>query len=419
MREGQMGSTQAGADWCIKALHPSDPLTQVRGIPDQSAATSLCMNYQTVATISPHSGATGTWSFDATVLPHPIDFLSISWTDTVGADTTNVLNSQLAGTTHQAKLNWLVANAQQWRLAYMGVTIVQDGPDLANQGTIVVSQPVIRPYRHFMTFSQTPDYIALPCIETYTAEDLPNFTTSQAMPSAYFGAGKLGAYIPLKLSRTAQRWSGQDTLVCPGLPANIQLTAIQDMAYLLPKATGYAWPHWDVPCAHTTSTGTSMECYPTSNLLSDVVGHISARNLAVTTSYTFFVRMGLEMRVAPSSTLSPNLELAPRCDPLALESYFAISRELKDAYPASYNDFNKLWGVISSAAKDILPYLSLFGPTGKASATLAASAVKQVDKLVARRKRKQLKKKPTPKKASTFSPPRKPLPTPPQRTTTT
>ncbi len=67
-----LGSTQSGADWCLKALHPSDPLVEVRGIPDKSAVPSAFINYQAIFTVSPQAGATGTWTLDASLIPDPI-----------------------------------------------------------------------------------------------------------------------------------------------------------------------------------------------------------------------------------------------------------------------------------------------------------------------------------------------------------
>jgi hypothetical protein len=42
---------------------------------------------------------------------------------------------------------------------------------------------------------------------------------------------------------------------------------------------------------------------------------------------------------------------------MALDAYYAISRELKDAYPADYNDLGKIWDVIKKAAVNTLPLL--------------------------------------------------------------
>jgi len=398
-KELSLGATPAGADWCIKALHPSDPSTQVKGIPDMSAATSLCMNYQTTYTLSPTPGAVGTWSFTSTMLPHPIDFMAIQYTDSVGDHTANVLNSQIPGEDMLVRSQWLASNAQQWRLAYAGVTVTQDGPDLANQGTIVVAQAPVEAYRVSACAWNNGDdkaMVSVPAVEVYGAEDLPDFNTSQAMPNAYFEQSKRGAYVPLKLTRMCQRWAGQSSMVGAGLQWDASTGG-----YRYPTAETFSWPHWTLPCTRWTSVADASGVWyapMTSPMLNDVFAHISAKNLAVTTSFTMFFRYGIEMRVAPSSSLSPQLELAPRHDERALYSYYAISRELKDAYEARYNELGKLWGVISNVADQILPIIGKIGPGGKAVQTIGTGLVQAgnvVQQQVTRRRQRKRKPKTT------------------------
>jgi hypothetical protein len=116
-------------------------------------------------------------------------------------------------------------------------------------------------------------------------------------------------------------------------------------------------------------------------MLSGNVAHVSARNLALSTSYSFFFRYGIEMQVKPDSFLAPQMKLSPPYDPVALDSYFAIARELKDAYPSDYNDLGKLWDVIKSAASVALPVLSMAGPYGKSAAMVGRLAIQGGDAL--------------------------------------
>jgi hypothetical protein len=90
----------------------------------------------------------------------------------------------------------------------------------------------------------------------------------------------------------------------------------------------------------------------------------SFKNLAVTTSLSFFYRFGFEVQVLPTSQMSPHLKLSPKHDPAALNAYFAISRELKDAYPADFNDLGMIWDIISSAAKAVAPALGAIPVAG-------------------------------------------------------
>jgi hypothetical protein len=139
--------------------------------------------------------------------------------------------------------------------------------------------------------------------------------------------------------------------------------------------------------------GSFQYCGLTSPMLNSQWGHICARNLALTTSYTFFVRAGIEMQVSPSSTLSPQLKLSPPHDPMALDVYYRISRELKDAYPVEFNDKGKMWGVISNTFRStILPLLSQIpGPLAQGGTKIVKGAVTLGDAIAVRRQEKRKK----------------------------
>jgi len=389
-----LGATQDGAEWCLKALHPSDPAVDVKGIPDQSAIPSTFVNYQSVITIQPAAGATGTWSFDFSLLPDPICPASWARTDSVGTVNGTHLNPQLTGANYDAKAETFIETAERWRLAYMSVTAYQDGPDLANQGTLVaVQKPTM------------PNYVSLAATNTATGAisaglrgrkndvgDFPDYASAQAMPNAYFNQSKFGCYMPLKLTNTCQKWKN----------------AIGDRNYLLGAAaahvansyfsiptganTSNTWPYYDLPAVFTSAAGTfgGTAVHEWGN---DVCGQISAQNLSVQTSYTFYVRMGIEMQANPNSPLSPFLRLSPAYDSKALKMYYAIARELKDGYPADFNDLGKLWPLIKKAANVVGPMLGLIPhPVAQALSIgipVAANAVDSAVHAVASLKKKK------------------------------
>jgi len=103
-------------------------------------------------------------------------------------------------------------------------------------------------------------------------------------------------------------------------------------------------------------------------------------------------RVGFEIQANPSSSLSPYLHLSPAYDPVAIADYFRISRELKDAYPADYNDLGKLWDVIKRVASFALPVISGMGPIGAMIGTAGGGLISGVDAIrgaVAARKAKK------------------------------
>lgn len=79
----------------------------------------------------------------------------------------------------------------------------------------------------------------------------------------------------------------------------------------------------------------------------------------------FYFRCGWEMQPLPGTNLVSFAKSSPPFDQRAISSYFAISRELKDAYPADYNDLGKILEVIKSAARVALPVASMIFPAAR------------------------------------------------------
>lgn len=399
MKRGlQLGSTPSGSDWCLKALHPSDPMVEVRGIPDESAVPSVFLNYQTVTRVGAPADATGTWSYDGVVLPHPVQFMThkvTSTTDGVTSSTfSDVLNAQLDGLTHMAKYNSFRAQARRWRLAYMSVTVHQDGPSLADQGTLVCAQVPVQPKiynavgQQAYPVDQTKRMMVLgPNVCQFSDLDRPSYTASQAMPNAYFNQSKHGCYMPLKLTRTCQEWHSDsdhvtvlndDTTNDPdesGTNYNQGIAAVTNGA-------GTTWPFTTLTpfnpafkVAPDTVQATRVDVWSgdvTSSLCNDTWGTICARNMSVETSFSIFIRVGFEVQVVPTSILSPQQKISPPSDEIALRTYFAIARELKDAYPESYNSLSTLLGTIAGVAKDVLPTIMSAFPVTAPFAPLAS-----------------------------------------------
>jgi hypothetical protein len=343
------------------------------------------------------------------LLPHPVNF---AWIKMYDAEHPNapvyqtVLNSQLDATTHATAYRSFSNMCERWRLAYASVTVYQDGADLANQGTLVVAQvPSQASYRYSAgpwNLTDLDEIYTYPKLEVWDSgpnsdsSDLPNFDASQGMPNAYFGRSREGAYVPLKLTDTCQEWrSASDEVYWTyALERNADSGSIR-----LPVSPAVTddrhFPHYSDTAgalhpAYVTFNGATpgyaIAGAPTSPMLSGNVAHICARNLALTTSYSLFFRFGIEMQVKPQSFLAPQMKLSPPYDSTALDAYFAIARELKDAYPADYNDLGKLWDVIKRAANLALPAAAAAGPYGMAAATAARAVISAGDAVQAANK---------------------------------
>jgi len=402
-----LGTTEGGRDWCIKALHPSDPLTEIRGIPDESSVPSFFMNYQTVATLSP-SGNPSKWEADMQLMPHPFTFMAGRFNDGT-AKTFYVGNSQLEGfpwslSSYVDVLNAWVSGFRRWRLAYASVTIYQDGPDLSNQGTVVACQRVVAPDQVSVSalVSTTASSALMHRRALYTESfDLPNYAASQGMPNAYFGRSRDGLYMPLRLTKTHQQWHSLSDLVynagCQGFEgATISpytnaafTTGGTDPSGTIRSATsssavGY-WPHFLTPGLAWDDTNDRWGGALTPDYVNGCRGDISFRNLGGQTSLSMFFRYGFEVQCNPTSIMSPHQKISPPYDPQAISAYFAISREMKDAYPAEFNDLGKIWDVISGVAKTVAPALSFVpgvGPLLAAAAPVVAGVGDRIRRAV-------------------------------------
>lgn len=400
----------------MKALHPSDPTATVDGIPDESAIPSIHMGFQTTQTIYAPTGSTGSWGINLGVLPHPVVFSSFHSYD---ATNTHVYrgthaNPQLDGVNHIGKMSSWKKLAQRWRLAYMSVSVYQDAAALTNQGTVVACQYPVKPTLNSFDQGAYMEAAAGGVLEacpprlltnamSWRVGDMPDFEVAQAMPNAYFGNSRDGLYMPMKLTRTCQRWRSEaDCFANGGLlgctddgNVNVGLLGVDGgdsgmPRYVPPDFTDLiqmdGWPFWGtagdagylapatkVPFAGPPAGYAGYLSARTSEFCNDTIGSICLKNLDITTRLSIVYRVGFEIQVQPGSTLSPLQKLSPPHDELALAAYFAIAREMKDAYPVDHNDLGKIWDVISMVGKSVLPTLAPYlGPLGPvAGAALA------------------------------------------------
>lgn len=380
-----LGATEEGSAWCVKALHPSDPVSECEGIPDESAVPSAHMNFMSTFQFKVPTGVTGTWGFDMDVIPHPVAFGALHTYDAQvqNGETVALNNTQLTGSDHEGKYATFKSYAQRWRMTYMGVTLYQDGAALTNQGTLQACQ---RPVEGVKKYGSHGVYLAgalaqgmlAPPVLTYQTGDTTSFETVSNMPNAYCGRSADGAYMPLIMTSTCQKWHGEhDECMYGGIP-----TSSGSYGTPLPSSGSRGrWPFYDLIAGPYQATGdasvvmSDLCSVPASNIW----GLFCARNLDPTTSFTAVFRSGWELQCQPGTLLTPQLHISPAYDPRALAAYFAIRRELKDAYPADFNDWAKIWGVIKRVASFVLPGISMMGPIGAAAGAAGSGVISVVD----------------------------------------
>lgn len=387
---GELATTQEGKAWVTKALHPADAITECRGIPDESACPSAILTYNTVYRITPPVGETS-WGFDVSIIPNAISqaFVRVLTAADGISSQYNFLNQQLtppgvvSPTYAQLLAQFRSLGIEAHRLVYMGVTAYQDGPALADQGTIVAAQWDVARLKYGTVLTDTtPTGIGYGTRRTvgYTENDYARYATSQYLPNAYFSQSKSGCYLPIRLSGNEKWVTDADLemftnpLVGPGTFNDGLVTFPTAAAAGIPPFPSLVRP-WFSPGAETLNGDSVFKP------LNSVWGAISARNLSNQTSFAFYIRMAIECRVSPTSVYASQVRMSPMYDPVAMASYWRISRELKDAYPADYNDLGKIWDVIKRAAKMVLPVTSMLGPTGAAISGGVGAAVDLIDSI--------------------------------------
>lgn len=383
-----LGATPDGAAWCMKALHPSDAAMDCRGIPDENSMSTVMMNYQSVFSIGVPAGTGDGWETNIQVTPHPVQFARYNRGNAggggVGHYVDPLLNTQLTGADHASKYDALTDLASAWRLAYFGVTVTLDAPMIANQGTVVVCQKPLRPNVFaYGDLSGAPVLANMGrnlCV--YNVANFPDYDVSQAMPNAYYGNAKDGVYIPMRLTHTSQEWHGpEDSLVaCKDLQtgmtgreldddSSVPLDWVAACPGVLGVGTGAMFPGLRIPYA-VNLPGNPLHCGldgdVTSRMLNAYVADICFKGLAEAATVKLFFRVGIELLVEPQSALSSQLHAAVMYDPAAFASYFNVSRQLKDAYPAEYNLLGALWPVIQSAIQLAPRIFPLLRPVGDA-----------------------------------------------------
>jgi hypothetical protein len=362
------GDTPSGRDWCIKALHPADPLTTLDGIPDEDSYPVVMQNYaQSFNVPNPLAGSNiGNWDVDVFFYPHPYLLGAVRVTDATAAVTWYpLLNNQITGATAQDKQSTLRATVERYRLAYMGITGYLNAPATSNSGLCAAAQ-----------YMQTPAYSSVmwgaaatvtkgkercgadpdaptPVGFVRQAEhwmDAPRtFEQLQNMPNSYTGAAREGVYVPYRLSETHQDWvSASDVVVSPSQETSN--TELDGSPYgTIGAGTSALSGPYGLAGLRATSWGSLIHRRADSGM-----AHISFKQLNPTASLMFYFRGGWEYQVLPGTSMCAFQKSSPPYDPRAIQTYFQISRELKDAYPSDYNDLGKILGTIWEVAKTAL-----------------------------------------------------------------
>lgn len=384
------GDTPTGRDWCIKALHPSDPAVSVAGVPDQSCASTVFLNWQQTNNILPPSStSSSTWSADIHVLPTPFEFGNARTTQSGEAPIVIPFPNLALGVSGPLAFEALAGTYERWRLAYMGVTVYHDAPALSNQGTVVAAQYVVEPLVVCppATLAGGVMLSANAPVVRYQTEDGPEFERLITMPNAMAGQAKDGVYMPLRLDSNHCVWQSSADRVFEASAAGMGNGVV---AYLsnAPNVPSLLFPDvMQISPVVAAGEFTGVTGSAVGRLSSPLTGGICFTNLSAGSRLTCVWRVGFECMVQPGTAMTSFQHVSPAYDRTAIDNYYRVSRELKDAYPADYNDLGKMWDVVKKAANFVAPVLRLV-PGGSALEAGARLASGLIDPMIAGSKAK-------------------------------
>jgi hypothetical protein len=384
-----------------------------------SAAYSVMANYTMNFTLSRPAGFAGdTWNAEIYVFNDPTCWGCYYADDAGGGHNAlaTMPNTQWGADVDAATWAFIEQN-ERWRGVYYGVTMDLDATALTDQGNLVSCQTVVKP----MSFGRpTPGSISrgvIPEVVAYQVNDTVEYVQAAQMPDVYAGKLKEGVYLPLRLDENHQRWHcAAEDLSLDGTATSWTIGASGLDAVVPGNSTAGTTSGGLYPgiAAGGTSAAGIWEGAVHLRPCSSYVGAICIQNINAAASLRFTFRGGWELQVQPGTLQTPFQKPSVMYDPVAEEAYFAVRRQMKDAYPAAYNHFGKLWAVIKTIAGFLGPAVKSIPVVGESIATIASAIGRSVDRAMAKQKAGA---KAAAKESGGFlgRAPAKPLPTPPRR----
>jgi len=375
-----LGTTQEGREWCLKALHPSNPLTDIIGVPDGCPDVSLAQNFNATFTLSPPAGLTATWGFDLIITQHPVIWgYAALWKDADENPSSYVpiVNPSIDGANVNAKQLKFADDIAKYRQLYFGVTGFHNGTATTNQGSVYASQYELptrvctqllvqdtKKVKDDKAADGAPSF-APPCLIDLV-EAWPNYIRSatdlETMPNAYSNKAVEGFYMPLEIDESLTQWKQTtDWHIYQGFTASSNW---DDSAYKgsggKPSLTSVAIGDLQAPDPPYMLSDGSLNIYQQAVLprTETIIGHVAVRGIDKAASYQLVYRVGLEEQAYPGTSLVTFQKLPPVMDRVALDAYRAIRREFKDAFPERFNTWGELWNNIKSIGARVLPALA-------------------------------------------------------------
>lgn len=411
-----LGRTSQGRDWAMKALHPSHPSIRIRGIPDDDNGSTLFLEYKVryYVTVPVSEGLTfNTWDARMTSQCNPIAPICIQLlaTSTTGVDYSGaqytLYNRAAMGTLADSAVSgvndWFTRCAK-WRPCYQSVTCQLDAPATASQGTwLAANVPTLASVGALTELGHMGSTVCCYLPPSYQPDAAamrpqPGYAHGVMAPGAETG----GCYLIQNLEPVASNWVG--------VTSKCQLSVVEPLDALPPADFPYPYRN-----GYDENGDAIIGLFGPAQGQEFAVGELAFPNNNKWISHAIFTGMsaeatlvldlvqGWEVVVTPGSSFAQFANTSPPHDPQALEAYHEIRRHLMDAYPAAYNDWDKLWGVIKRIASVALPVVGLFGPIGAGLAIAGRAAVDVVDSVTKSKKNKKGKSRELVKVESTMT----------------
>lgn len=418
-----LATTDQGKRFVMKALHPADHEIKSAKIPGGiENSTTFCVDE--VMTY-PTNGEEVTIN----VMPSLICPMAFVGASSAGVRysrfenpvfggngfVTSSLNTPLNPATMQAITQNARDNIERYAITSTSVTLELVAPALSDQGTITAIQaPLVKDKHLWCKFRKTTasgppsdvpagsfgsmaifgiptgtagvdEYnVAQPIPVTFT-DPLPNESQALGFSRGYTGEARKGTYIPLrfpdfhfhKVSENIAYYNGQ--ILDPLTSTALETPVMGSMEAYLPNiADVYLSDTSALMSAVPTDLKTKMTLYPHDGNL----GIIYVRGLSNAASLRIRVRQTFEIIVDNSSPYYPMVTVPAPPDSTALKMYREVAARLKDAYPASFNDFATLKnsikaiaGALMPLAKPALSMASGFLPMGGAINTIGQALI--------------------------------------------
>lgn len=343
----KLGNTDTGSAWCMKALNPSSPIA-ISGIPDSASVPRVVKHFERTVTVS-FPTAAANWNLDALLHPNPWVPAAYLSADGTNSYFTPVYNLQL-GTTEPAVREFLYENTEAYRVCYGSMTAIMDATSLTNSGMVAASQYALTPIDACP--SMTSGSMALGITRGFQVwPDAPkDYDQLIQMPGTYVGEAKDGAYLPMRIDPEI-KWTNTNDMklhMNTGDAVTLHWNGYDYASTAIATTRQSDWP-FALPSTSAT-TPFKVLAFPNSQR---TVAHLAMRNINPATTIRITYRLGFEFLCTPGTNYSPDLHIPPLYDPLALEAYKAVAVQLKLAYPAAYNDWQKIVRTISDIASTV------------------------------------------------------------------